>query len=189
MSHTKNVPSIRPTSPTSSGEDVPPSPTLSASSVHFKQPEPDHVSHGVPPSSATSFTATQSPTSPPKKGQVDKGDGDDTPAPASDDHTGPAPFAFGPLALAALVDSKTLRDLDGMGGLEGICNGLGTSPTRGLSTHSGAGADEKSGGEGPFGSPFSERQRVYGTNSLPTRPSKSLLQLMWLALKDTVLVR
>ncbi|KAG6837246.1 hypothetical protein H0H93_012641 [Arthromyces matolae] len=33
-----------------------------------------------------------------------------------------------------------------------------------------------------------ERRRVYGPNVLPTRPSKSLLYLMWLALKDKVLV-
>ncbi|KAI6165548.1 Ca-transporting ATPase [Pisolithus thermaeus] len=33
-----------------------------------------------------------------------------------------------------------------------------------------------------------ERQRIYGENLLPQRPSKSLLALMWLALKDKVLV-
>ncbi|KAG6877777.1 hypothetical protein C0993_003978 [Termitomyces sp. T159_Od127] len=33
-----------------------------------------------------------------------------------------------------------------------------------------------------------ERRRVYGPNLLPKRPSKSLLFLMWLALKDKVLV-
>jgi len=33
-----------------------------------------------------------------------------------------------------------------------------------------------------------DRRRVYGPNILPTRPSKSLLQLMWMALKDKVLV-
>ncbi|KLO10815.1 calcium-translocating P-type ATPase [Schizopora paradoxa] len=33
-----------------------------------------------------------------------------------------------------------------------------------------------------------DRQRVYGRNALPSRASKSLLQLMWLALKDKVLV-
>lgn len=33
------------------------------------------------------------------------------------------------------------------------------------------------------------RHRVYGKNILPVRKSKTLLQLMWLALKDTVLVR
>ncbi|KAG6844224.1 hypothetical protein H0H87_008672 [Tephrocybe sp. NHM501043] len=33
-----------------------------------------------------------------------------------------------------------------------------------------------------------ERRRVYGPNVIPSRPSKSLLSLMWLALKDKVLV-
>jgi Ca2+-transporting ATPase len=33
-----------------------------------------------------------------------------------------------------------------------------------------------------------DRQRTFGQNVLPRRPSKSLLQLMWLALKDKVLV-
>ena len=33
-----------------------------------------------------------------------------------------------------------------------------------------------------------ERRRVFGANVLPTRETKSLLQLMWLALKDKVLV-
>jgi len=216
---------------TSSAEDVPPSPTLSASSVHFQTTtdlrgrnpgdgmsslqavgqharknsaasfqtvtEPDHVGHGVPPSSATSFTAAASPPSPTTKGSGEKGDGNDSP-PAiahinpNDDTTDPTPFAFKPFALAALVDPKTLEDLEKMGGLEGLCTGLGTNPTRGLSAHSlglGGGADgEKSGGEGPLGAPLSDRQRVYGVNSLPVRRSKSLLQFMWLALKDKVLV-
>jgi P-type Ca2+ transporter type 2C len=53
------------------------------------------------------------------------------------------------------------------------------------------------GGDVPAGFQFSEevyttsiedRQRVFGQNVLPRRPSKSLLQLMWLALKDKVLV-
>ncbi|KAJ2926822.1 hypothetical protein H1R20_g10267, partial [Candolleomyces eurysporus] len=36
--------------------------------------------------------------------------------------------------------------------------------------------------------PMEDRKRVYGENVLPTRPSKTLLQLMWMALKDKVLV-
>jgi Ca2+-transporting ATPase len=36
---------------------------------------------------------------------------------------------------------------------------------------------------------IADRKRVYGENILPTRRSKSLLQLMWMALKDKVLVR
>ena len=108
-----------------------------------------------------------------------------------DDNTDPTPFAFKPYASAAFVDPKSLKDLDTMGGLEGLCSGLGTNTSKGLSAHSlgkGARDGEKSVGEGAFAAPLSDRQRVYGTNSLPTRRPKSLLQLMWLALKDKVLV-
>ncbi|OBZ72072.1 Calcium-transporting ATPase 2 [Grifola frondosa] len=41
---------------------------------------------------------------------------------------------------------------------------------------------------GAFEATLDERHRVYGENVLPTRKTKSLLQLMWLALKDKVLV-
>ena len=33
-----------------------------------------------------------------------------------------------------------------------------------------------------------DRQHIYGRNVLPRRPTKTLLQLMWLAVKDKVLV-
>ena len=39
-----------------------------------------------------------------------------------------------------------------------------------------------------FNATLEERQRVYGANVLPVRKSKSLLQLMWLALNDRILV-
>jgi Ca2+-transporting ATPase len=39
-----------------------------------------------------------------------------------------------------------------------------------------------------YRTPIEDRQRIFGQNILPRRPSKSLLQLMWLALKDKVLV-
>ena len=217
---------VRPASPTSSAEDAPPSPALSAFSVHFRTTtdlhgrnpgdglsslqtvqlharknaaasfqtviEPDHPSHPVLPSSATSFISAIT-----AKNSVYKGDGNDALPTCvhinpNDDHTDPTPFAFEPYALAALVDPKTLKGLENIGGLEGLCTGLGTSPTKGLSAHSlGQGASfngETSGGEGPFAAPLSDRQRVYGINTLPTRRSKSLVQYMWLALKDKVLV-
>lgn len=44
------------------------------------------------------------------------------------------------------------------------------------------------GGGDPYSATFADRQRVYGANVLPNRQSKSLLLLMWLALKDKVLV-
>lgn len=42
--------------------------------------------------------------------------------------------------------------------------------------------------EKAYTSSMDDRQRVYGINFIPVRKSKSLLQLMWLALKDKVLV-
>jgi Ca2+-transporting ATPase len=43
--------------------------------------------------------------------------------------------------------------------------------------------------DGPaFHASMDDRRRVYGDNILPTRPSKTLLQLMWLAMKDKVLI-
>ncbi|KAK0222080.1 Ca-transporting ATPase [Armillaria fumosa] len=42
--------------------------------------------------------------------------------------------------------------------------------------------------EAAFAASLDERRRVYGPNVLPERRSKSLLQLMWTALKDKVLI-
>ncbi|KAF8896568.1 calcium-transporting ATPase [Infundibulicybe gibba] len=43
-------------------------------------------------------------------------------------------------------------------------------------------------GHTAFTATFEDRKRVYGGNVLPHRPSKTLLQLMWTALKDKVLI-
>ena len=147
------------------------------------------------------------------------------------------PFAFKPLDLVALVDSKSLENLESFGGVEGLLHGLGTKCHRGLNT---AGATQRQaqspdpdlGMRGisavtPFGveltplpntSPatascggasgvdrswdcsatlkfsvpheatIQDRQRIYGHNIPPPRPSKPLLRFMWLALYDKVLV-
>ena len=42
---------------------------------------------------------------------------------------------------------------------------------------------------GAYEATIEDRQRIYGQNILPRRPSKSLFRLMWLALKDKVMVR
>lgn len=47
---------------------------------------------------------------------------------------------------------------------------------------------EGGGGGDPLHATLEERIRVYGENILPQRPTQSLLGLMWLALKDKVLV-
>ncbi|KAL5485658.1 PMC1_3 [Sanghuangporus weigelae] len=98
--------------------------------------------------------------------------------------TGPFPKELTPLTLAKLVDPKSIPSLEALGGVEGILKGLGTDPRRGLSASSSDGSPPSS----AFTAPVEERQRIYGHNLLPMRKSKSLLQLMWIALKDKVLV-
>ncbi|KAF8267739.1 hypothetical protein EI94DRAFT_1729725 [Lactarius quietus] len=147
------------------------------------------------------------------------------------------PFAFKPLQLVHLIDTKDLEYLESFGGVEGLLHGLGTNRLRGLSTQfarpgspnpdtvkavktpcsvemapvitSSAGMTEglectpslsasslgaSLGGHAflnlsaPYKATIEDRQRIYGQNILPQRPSKGLLQLMWLGLQDKVLV-
>lgn len=52
------------------------------------------------------------------------------------------------------------------------------------------GLEADSGDKGEaYAATLEDRHRVFGENVLPTRKTKSLLQLMWLAMKDKVLVR
>ncbi|KXN81316.1 Calcium-transporting ATPase 2 [Leucoagaricus sp. SymC.cos] len=134
-----------------------------------------------------------------------------------DEGLDPAPFAFKPYQLAHMLDPKNLDTLTGFGGVTGLLRGLGTSAEHGLSTGllprsgtvrsttstrskndlptitltepSGLVRAPSSTGDHPaFNATFDDRKRVFGENLLPRRRSKSLLQLMWLALKDKVLV-
>lgn len=122
---------------------------------------------------------------------------------AQDAHIDPAPFTFRPYHLASLVDPKNLSALEAMGGIIGLVEGIGVNPTIGLNiagtapqpeeTPVVAATDHTEKGdihESPsISGTVEDRQRVYGPNSLPVRISRSLLELMWLALKDRVLVR
>ena len=120
----------------------------------------------------------------------------------------PTPFRFRPFHLASLVDPKNLEALEAMGGIIGLLAGLGANPIAGLRVGSNFPpppeppavvvtdpAGEKGEAEEPhihanlpFSGTVEDRQRVYGPNVLPPRKSRSLLELMWLALKDKVLV-
>lgn len=136
--------------------------------------------------------------------------------PIPEDNADPSPFGFGPSRLASLVDPKNLDSLTELGGVDGLIKSLGTHLHHGLSSESlcqkiassktehvvddgggGGGGDGEYGSsrkasshpQDPFKTTFEDRKRVYGVNILPVRRSKSLLLLMWLALKDKVLVR
>jgi Ca2+-transporting ATPase len=90
------------------------------------------------------------------------------------------------------VDPKSVEALQKMGGIDALLEALGTNPTKGLSATS-LGTSEKEQTEKSKGASYEasleDRKRVYGSNTVPTRKSKSLLLLMWLALKDKILVR
>ncbi|KAG1872060.1 Ca-transporting ATPase [Suillus tomentosus] len=127
-----------------------------------------------------------------------------------DDQVDPSPFKFRPVELASLLDPKNLDALEALGGTDGLLHGLGSDPSRGLTTT--GTADNRSGAglgnsqrhdrqplsvhdhpdvqipDGPHSALMEDRKRVFGENVLPQRTSKSLLALMWLALQDKVLV-
>ncbi|WVQ83119.1 calcium-translocating P-type ATPase, PMCA-type [Cryptococcus sp. DSM 104549] len=114
------------------------------------------------------------------------------------DTTDPTPFRENPSRLAMLVDPKSLEDLEKIGGIDGLLAGLGVDGRKGLSVGTDEGSVETGaprtsadmpGGHGPeWRAGMDQRRKVYGRNDLPERKSKSLLLLMWLALKDKVLI-
>ncbi|KAH7342030.1 calcium-translocating P-type ATPase [Rhizoctonia solani] len=138
-----------------------------------------------------------------KKNQKKDGESDEQPhhIDPSADTTDPTPFEQKPLVLASLVDPKSLHSLESIGGTEGLLRGLGTDTNLGLRSwqytdlgqkhdpEKGEGGGVGAGGDTPQSrASLEDRRRVYGTNVMPSRKSKSLLLLMWLALKDKVLV-
>lgn len=115
------------------------------------------------------------------------------------DTTDPTPFKENPSRLAMLVDPKSLNDLEKIGGTDGLLQGLGVDRTKGLLV----GTNEAEAAEptavdrnqlaanrsGPqWTASMDKRREIYGRNDLPIRKSKSLLYLMWVAMKDKVLV-
>jgi Ca2+-transporting ATPase len=118
-------------------------------------------------------------------GSKDKSDEDEEAATPDAIHVPDPPpedmgvFELPPSQLASLLDPKNVPALQELGGTEGIVRLLHSDARRGLSD-SGSGPDP--------GSAAEDRHRVYGPNRIPTRKSKSLFYLMWLALQDQVLI-
>ncbi|KAL6857731.1 plasma membrane calcium [Amphichorda felina] len=117
------------------------------------------------------------------------------------------PFAFSPGQLSKLFDPKSLAAFYKLGGLAGLERGLRTDRKAGLNVNEGhlsgtvsfdeatrkdvkplahAASDEMH--VGNAGEPFQDRLRVFKDNRLPERQGKSLLQLMYITMKDKVLI-
>ncbi|CAG8504145.1 11068_t:CDS:2 [Paraglomus occultum] len=115
--------------------------------------------------------------------------------------------------LVSLISEKDLPKLKKFGGIEGIIKGLQSDATAGLSVDETASLSpvrlhELEGDRkeklvdavvGPAkqpiedlmpadGTPFSQRKAVFGTNILPARKPKSIFLLMWIAMKEKILV-
>jgi len=87
------------------------------------------------------------------------------------------PFKFTAQQLSELVDPKNEELLKKYGGLEGIAQALKVDVKTGLPIH-----------KPEDGNIFADREEVFGRNVLPETKSKSLLQLMWEALHDKIMI-
>jgi len=86
------------------------------------------------------------------------------------------PFKYTPQQLSELVDPKNPELLEKYGGLKGLAEALKVDVTKGL--------PQKSGEENIF----ADREAVFGRNVLPETKSKTLLELMWIALHDRIMI-
>ncbi|KAG0300340.1 hypothetical protein BGZ98_009257 [Dissophora globulifera] len=110
------------------------------------------------------------------------------------------PFAFTPKELMDLIDPKSPELLDQYGGPEGILAGLHADPVKGLSTAGNQPLDhvvmDTAGKQQQPVPPkdatavasFADREQCFGQNRLPQRKPKSILQLMWMALHEKILI-
>ena len=82
-----------------------------------------------------------------------------------------------PSSLTQLIDPKSVSQLRDLGGDKGLMEKLFVNEKMGLSASTAIN-----------GTDIQERQRIYGENRIPQRKSKSLLELMWIAFQDKILI-
>ncbi|KIY43940.1 calcium-translocating P-type ATPase [Fistulina hepatica ATCC 64428] len=89
-----------------------------------------------------------------------------------------------------MLDPKRLTWLEHFGGIDGLLKGLGTDIHTGLCHRNPPPGGGPNAGKAfdAYVASFELRRNIFGPNILPQRSSKTLLQLMWAALKDKVLV-
>jgi P-type Ca2+ transporter type 2C len=118
------------------------------------------------------------------------------------------PFPFSSRQLSKLFNPKNLRAFRASGGLQGLVIGLRTDLSSGLSldetTLEPAGSVFTRKGYPSYGAIVSsttsppthhvssecyvDRKRIFGTNRLPQKKTKNLLQIMWMTFNDKVLI-
>ncbi|KAF9234118.1 Ca-transporting ATPase [Melanogaster broomeanus] len=166
---------------------------------HYSDENVPSTSHHTPPEQVSSQT----------RGRKESDDEQSTSVTKleilQDEEVDPTPFSFKPYELASLLDPKNLtalQDLDGhpSDGRPGAGEGASQRhdrnskeapvPTNADDYHpqpqTAAGGGGARGGDGGKPDPF--HAAVFGENVLPQRSTRSLLGLMWLAIKDKVLV-
>ncbi|KHO00418.1 ATPase, P-type, transmembrane domain protein [Metarhizium album ARSEF 1941] len=99
-----------------------------------------------------------------------------------------APFLLSPKALAETIASKSMAELDALGGLEGLARGLQTDLYAGLCEDLRSTRAASPSLEQHVHGPHQTRVDVYGVNRIPPKRAKGILQLMMIALGDKVLV-
>lgn len=87
------------------------------------------------------------------------------------------PFKFSALQLAELVDPKNPELLKEYGGLQGIAEALKVDVKVGLPIQKPEETEK-----------FADREAVFGRNVLPATKTKGLLELMWIALHDKIMI-
>jgi P-type Ca2+ transporter type 2C len=105
-------------------------------------------------------------------------------------------FALSPDVLAEMINSKSLAEFHALGGLHGIALGLRTDCFAGLSREETSAQDVVQGDTASYPTsrslsgqkPNGHRSAVFGANRLPERKTRNILQLMWLAFNDKVLI-
>ncbi|CAG8550232.1 17518_t:CDS:2, partial [Racocetra persica] len=127
----------------------------------------------------------------------------------------PSPFAYTSAHLWKVMNQRDFRLLQSIGGLTGIIEGLRTDRTNGLNTKDESkplstksrneftnvpsfesDLDNSPNGDvnlmdfpiPPDNTPFSDRIKAFGKNVLPESKSKSILEYMWLAMQEKVLI-
>jgi Ca2+-transporting ATPase len=140
------------------------------------------------------------------------------PAEEHKSHADDNPFAFSPGNLSKLFNPKNLYALRALGGLQGLMVGLRTDLSSGLSLdetslegivnldeaapstssvflskiHTSSAATLRSStSPSPLQASsgcYVDRKRIFGTNRLPEKKSKNLLQIMWMTFNDKVLI-